>query len=327
MFDAAHRHDVRADALEHRGVFAHVALKGEDANARHVYQPRSARRCSKEAVSMPFIAAPSPVETLATTCGVTEVRRRFDDGLGHALGIVTLEDARADEDRLGAELQDERRVGRGRDAPGAEERHRKFARERHLLNEGQWRLQILGQGEQFVGVGRLESAHLGQDRAQVSHGLDHIAGPGLTLGTDQARALADASQRLAQVRRAAHEGHGEGPLVDVVLLVGRRQHFGLVDVVHVERLEDLGLGEVTDAGLGHDRDGHHGLDPLDHLGVAHPRDAAVSADVGGNALEGHHRDGTRVFGDLGLFGVNDVHDDATAQHVGQSALDERRSDG
>ncbi len=161
----------------------------------------------------------------------------------------------------------------------------------------------------------------------MSHGFDHVAGAGLSLGADQTRALADASERLTQVRRAAHERHGEGPLVDVVLLVGRRENFGLVDVVDVERLEDLGLGEVSDAGLGHDRDGHRGLDPLDHLGIAHPRDAAVSADVGGNALEGHDRDGTRVFGDLGLFRVDDVHDDATAQHVGQSALDERRSDG
>ena len=118
----------------------------------------------------------------------------------------------------------------------------------------------------------------------------------------RARALADAAQRLAEVRRAAHERHREGPLVDVVLLVGRRQHLGLVDVVDAERLEDLRLGEVSDAGLGHDRDGDRLLDPFDHLGVAHPRDAAVAADVGGNTLEGHHGDGARVFGDLGLFG-------------------------
>src|ERR1039458_5592306 len=37
LFDTAHGHDVRADAFEHGGVFAHIALKGEDANARHVY--------------------------------------------------------------------------------------------------------------------------------------------------------------------------------------------------------------------------------------------------------------------------------------------------
>ena len=37
-------------------------------------------------------------------------------------------------------------------------------------------------------------------------------------------------------------------------LVGRGQDLGLVDVVDAERLEDLGLDEVADAGLGHDRD-------------------------------------------------------------------------
>src|ERR1700722_11057009 len=67
LFGAANGDDVGPDTFEHRSVFAHVALQGENANARHVYQPRSARRCSKEAVSIPFIAAPSPVETFATT--------------------------------------------------------------------------------------------------------------------------------------------------------------------------------------------------------------------------------------------------------------------
>ncbi len=106
-----------------------------------------------------------------------------------------------------------------------------------------------------------------------------------------------------------------------------RQDLGLVDVVHVERLEDLGLGEVADAGLGHDRDRDAGLDLLDHLGVAHARDAAVAADVRGHALERHDRHGAGVLGDLGLLGVDDVHDHPAAQHVGQAALDERRTHG
>ena len=37
-------------------------------------------------------------------------------------------------------------------------------------------------------------------------------------------------------------------------LVGGRQHLALVDVVDLERLQDLGLHEVADAGLGHHRD-------------------------------------------------------------------------
>ena len=109
-----------------------------------------------------------------------------------------------------------------------------------------------------VGLGDL--ADVAQDRAQVAHRLDDVAGAGLALGADHGRALGDPPQRLAEVGGAADEGHREAPLVDVVRLVGRGEHLALVDVVDAERLEDLRLGEVPDAGLGHDRDGHRRLD-------------------------------------------------------------------
>ena len=133
----------------------------------------------------------------------------------------------------------------------------------------------------------------------------------------------------SQMRRSASprlvaphtNGHREGPLVDVVRLVGRGQHLGLVDVVDAERLEDLGLDEVADAGLGHHRDGHGRLDALDHLRVAHAGHAAVAADVGRHPLERHDGDRAGVLGDLGLLGRDDVHDDAALQHLGQAALD------
>ncbi len=82
---------------------------------------------------------------------------------------------------------------------------------------------------------------------------------------------------------AADERDLEGLLLDVVRLVGGGQDLGLVDVVDLERLEHLRLGEVADAGLGHDGDGHGGLDALDHRRVGHAGDAAVAADVGRNA--------------------------------------------
>ena len=162
---------------------------------------------------------------------------------------------------------------------------------------------------------------LAGDLAHVAHGLDDVARPGLALGADHRRALRDPPQRLAEVGRAAHERDLERPLVDVVGLVGGREDLGLVDVVDLERLQHLGLDEVADAGLRHHRDRHGLLDPLDEDRVRHARDAAVTADVGGDALERHHGGRAGVLGDLGLLGVDDVHDDAALEHLGQPGLD------
>ena len=137
----------------------------------------------------------------------------------------------------------------------------------------------------------------------MAHGLDDVAGAGLALRADERGTFTDAPQRLAEVRRAAHERHRERPLVDVVRLVGRAQHLGLVDVVDTERLEHLRLGEVADPALGHHRDRDDLLDALDHRRVAHAGDAAVAADVGGHPLERHHGRRAGVFGDLRLLGV------------------------
>ena len=95
---------------------------------------------------------------------------------------------------------------------------------------------------------------ISQDGAELADRLDDVAGAGLALGPDHRRALVDPAERLAEVPAAAHERHLEGVLVDVVRLVGGGQDLGLVDVVDAERLEHLGLDEVADAGLGHDRD-------------------------------------------------------------------------
>ena len=133
-------------------------------------------------------------------------------------------------------------------------------------------------------------------------------------------------RRSASPRFVAPQTNGtvKRPLVDVVLDVGGRQHLGLVDVVDLERLEDLRLGEVPDAALRHDRDRDGLLDLLDLLGIAHPRDAAVAADVGRDALERHDRARTGVLRDARLLGVDDVHDDAALQHLGEARLDPQR---
>ena len=92
------------------------------------------------------------------------------------------------------------------------------------------------------------------DGAHVRDRVGDVAGAGLALGADHRRALGDPAQRLAQVGRTADERDRERPLVDVVGVVGRGEHLGLVDVVHAEALQHLRLGEVADARLGHHRD-------------------------------------------------------------------------
>lgn len=79
----------------------------------------------------------------------------------------------------------------------------------------------------------------------------------------------------------------------------------------------LALHKVTNARLRHDGNGHGILDLLDQVRVGHAGDAALGADVGGDALEGHDGAGAGFFGDAGLLGVDDVHDDAAFEHLGE----------
>jgi len=123
----------------------------------------------------------------------------------------------------------------------------------------------------------------------VAHRFDDVATTRLALRADERRAFTDTAQRLAEVGGAAYEGNRERPLVDVVRLVGRREHLGLVDVIDTECLQDLRFGEVADPALRHHRDRHRLLDAFDHRGIAHARDATVAANVGGDSFERHHR--------------------------------------
>ncbi len=187
----------------------------------------------------------------------------------------------------------------------------------HVLGEIVRHGQLLGGLVHLVVAQGDEFADLLVHGAHVAHGLDDIARARLALGTNHGRALGDTAQRLAQVLRAAHERHVELVLVDVVHVVGGAEHFGFVDVVDFDGLQDAGFGNVTDAHLRHDRDGHGFLDALDHGRVAHAGDATGSADVGRDTLERHHRACARVLRDLSLLGGGDVHDHATLEHLRQ----------
>ena len=151
----------------------------------------------------------------------------------------------------------------------------------------------------------------------MAHGLDHVTGARLALRADHGRALLDATQRLAEILRAAHERHVEFTLVDVVDVVGGGEHLRLVDVVDLDGLQNACLGNVADTHLRHHRNRHGLLNALDHRRVAHTAYATGGADVGWNALQCHDGACTCVFGNACLFGRGHIHDHTALEHLCQ----------
>ena len=90
-------------------------------------------------VSMPFIALPRPVETLATMLASRKCVVASTMALAMRSGSSLLKMPEPTKTHFGTELQHERGVGRCRDTAGTEERHRELAGERHLLDQRQWR--------------------------------------------------------------------------------------------------------------------------------------------------------------------------------------------
>ena len=183
-----------------------------------------------------------------------------------------------------------------------------------------WCLQLLGCFVQLVFAHRYQAAYLALYQSHVAHCLHHIACAWLAFGTDHGGAFGNASQGLSQVFGTAYEGHVELGLVDVVDIVGRRQHLALVDVVDFDSLQYLCFGNVSDAAFCHDGNGDGLLYAAYHLGVAHARDAASCTYVGWDALKSHYCTSSCLFGNTGLFGSSHVHDNTALQHLSQLAV-------
>jgi len=244
-------------------------------------------------------------------------------GIGE-LGGVLHKDAAADEDGFGSELHDERGVGGSGDASGGKVGDGEMPVAGDHLNKFVGSLVLFRFGVEFLVAEHGEDFHLLDDLADVLDGVDDVAGAGLSLGADHGGAFGNAAESFAEIAGSADEGDGEGVLVDVVGLVGGGEDLGFVDVVDAEFLEDLSLGEVADAALGHDRDGDGGHDFANLFGRSHAGDSAFGADLRGDALEGHDGDGAGFFGDGGLVGVGDVHDDAAFEHFREAGLEAER---
>src|SRR5688572_7178137 len=114
-------------------------------------------------------------------------------------------------------------------------------------------------------------------------------------------------------------------LLNVELHVRWRQDLALVDVVDAERFQHLGFGEVSDAALCHDRNGHSAHDLDDLLGIAHARDAARGADVRRHAFQGHHGDSAGIFGYPRLLRGDHIHDHAALEHARETAFQRPRT--
>jgi hypothetical protein len=171
-------------------------------------------------------------------------------------GVAGLEDARTHEDAVGAELHHHRGIRGGRDATGGEQHDGELAGLGDLLDELVRRLEFLGRDVQLVlrAAQRVRRSRRGSC-ACASVALETSPVPASPL--ERIIAAPSLMRRSASPRLVAPQTNGTvKPLVDVVHVVGRRQHLGLVDVVDAELLQHLRLDEVADAGLRHDRDRH-----------------------------------------------------------------------
>jgi len=75
---------------------------------------------------------------------------------------------------------------------------------------------------------------------------------------------------------------------------------------------------MTNAALGHHRNGNGVHDLEDHFRVTHTRHTPIGTDIGGNAFQRHNGARAGVFSYFGVLGVDHIHDHPAFQHLRQS---------
>ena len=181
-------------------------------------------------------------------------------------GGIFHEDSGTDEHGFGSQLHDQRRIGGGGNSAGRKIRHRQLPFSGHDLYQLIGRLMFFGFCEKFFFTEHGEDLHLLHDLTHVLDGMDHVTSAGFTLGSDHGCALGNPPESLAQIARTADERHRELMLVHVMSFVRRSENFGFVDVIHSELLQNLCLGEMADAALGHHGNGNRRHDLSDLFG-------------------------------------------------------------
>ena len=192
----------------------------------------------------------------------------------------------------------------------------------HKLHQFIGRLQLFGSLKELILTHAHQSADLTLHQTHVTHRLNHITRARLALGTNHRGTLGNTAQGLTQVLGTTYKRHVKLRLVDMIDVISRTQHLTLVDIVNLDGLQNLGLGNMTDAALRHHRDAHGLLDTTYHLGVAHTTHTTRCTDVSRDSFEGHDSAGTGSLSNLGLFGSSHVHDNTTLQHLSQLAVEQ-----
>jgi hypothetical protein len=170
---------------------------------------------------------------------ILKVRNSLHNRLRPLRRIPRLKDTRPDKHTITTQLHHQRRIRRRRHTPRRKVNHGQPPQLSSLLKQLKRRRDLLSQDAQ-LGVRHARGVRdLRVDGAHVADCLDDVAGAGFAFGADHGCAFADAAEGFAEVAAAAHEGDGEGVLLDVVGVVGGGEDFGLVDVVDADGFEDL----------------------------------------------------------------------------------------
>uniref|UniRef100_A0A7C9DZC8 Uncharacterized protein n=1 Tax=Opuntia streptacantha TaxID=393608 RepID=A0A7C9DZC8_OPUST len=195
--------------------------------------------------------------------------------MGHGLNnrpgssgrVTALEHARADKHSIAAQLHHQGGIRRRRHPTGGELDHRQPPQLLGLHHQIARRGDLLRKGEHLIIVHVPQNPDLTHHAPHVTYGLDDVSRPSLTLGSNHGGAFSDAAERLPQIAAATNKGDLEVMLVDVVVLVGGGQNLGFVDIVDSNGFQDLGLNEMPNSGLRHDRDCDGALYVLNELRV------------------------------------------------------------
>ena len=287
------------------------------------YQPRFARRsCSASvSISMPGIASPRPREAFEHLGRLAPVGGRVHDRAGALRRVGALEDARADEDGLGAERHAERRVGRRGDAARREVRHRQAARLGDLAHQLDRRAQLLGRGRQLLGPERAVRRRIAPMTLRrwrtASTMLPLPASPLVRIiaapspirrsASPRSRAPHTKGERKSCFQTWCSSSAGVSTSLSSMKSTPRASSTRASTKWPIRTFAITGIETVR-------------WMPSITAIAAHARHAALAADVGGHPLEGHHRGGAGVLGDLRLLGRGHVHDHAALQHLGEADL-------